>query len=251
MKRSWCAVTIHLIDTWSQHHLSGSGIAPLEFYHCWEPVRNSAHDKVMRKEARHTQRRDRASGVPLEILEHIPPKPESAYFLLVLKEPTHWKRPWCWERLRARGEGDDRGWDGWIHTMMTQYYISRNSASQDCGWPTKLLRFPQEGKHQPQPWEMLQQSLKLDQGLHWSRESGAQRREMSILPTSPGVGPLATPGSSQSPGSHPTWYLFLFPPKVSGVWTQLPETPEYLVRLPGWLLPLIIKCCLNSWSLLL
>ena len=23
------------------------------------------------------------------------------------------KRPWCWERLRA-GEGDDRGWDGWM-----------------------------------------------------------------------------------------------------------------------------------------
>ena len=38
--------------------------------------------KVMRKEARHTQRRDRASGVPLEIFEHLPPKPESAYFLL-------------------------------------------------------------------------------------------------------------------------------------------------------------------------
>ena len=38
--------------------------------------------KVMRKEARHTQRRDQASGVPLEILEHPPPKPESAYFLL-------------------------------------------------------------------------------------------------------------------------------------------------------------------------
>ena len=38
--------------------------------------------KVMRKEARHTQRQDGASGVPLEILEHLPPKPESAYFLL-------------------------------------------------------------------------------------------------------------------------------------------------------------------------
>ena len=36
----------------------------------------------MRKEAWHTQRRDRASGVPLEILEHLPPKQESAYFLL-------------------------------------------------------------------------------------------------------------------------------------------------------------------------
>ena len=28
------------------------------------------------------------------------------------EEVTHWKRPWCWERLRAKGEGDDRGWDG-------------------------------------------------------------------------------------------------------------------------------------------
>ena len=30
------------------------------------------------------------------------------------EELTHWKRLWCWERLKARGEGDDRGWDGWM-----------------------------------------------------------------------------------------------------------------------------------------
>ena len=30
----------------------------------------------------------------------------------------HWKRPWCWEKLRARGEGDDRGWDGWMAVSM-------------------------------------------------------------------------------------------------------------------------------------
>ena len=30
-------------------------------------------------------------------------------------EWTHLKRPWCWERLRAEGEGDDKGWDGWWH----------------------------------------------------------------------------------------------------------------------------------------
>ena len=24
------------------------------------------------------------------------------------------KRPWCWETLRAGGEGDNRGWDGWM-----------------------------------------------------------------------------------------------------------------------------------------
>ena len=28
------------------------------------------------------------------------------------KEPTHRKRPWCWEKLKAGGEGDNRGWDG-------------------------------------------------------------------------------------------------------------------------------------------
>ena len=38
--------------------------------------------KVLRKEAWHTQRRDQASGVSLEILGHLPPKSESAYFLL-------------------------------------------------------------------------------------------------------------------------------------------------------------------------
>ena len=32
---------------------------------------------------------------------------------------THWKRPWCWERLKAGGEGDDRGWwlDGITNSM--------------------------------------------------------------------------------------------------------------------------------------
>ena len=30
------------------------------------------------------------------------------------EELTHCKRPWCWKRLKAGEEGDDRGWDGWI-----------------------------------------------------------------------------------------------------------------------------------------
>ena len=30
------------------------------------------------------------------------------------KELTHWKRPWCWARLKEGGEGDDRGQDGWM-----------------------------------------------------------------------------------------------------------------------------------------
>ena len=50
---------------------------------CREPARDiPLVTKVMRKGARHTQRRDRASGVPPDILEHLlPKKPESAYFI--------------------------------------------------------------------------------------------------------------------------------------------------------------------------
>ena len=33
------------------------------------------------------------------------------------EELTRLKRPWCWERLRTGGEGDDRGWDGWIASL--------------------------------------------------------------------------------------------------------------------------------------
>ena len=30
------------------------------------------------------------------------------------KELTHLQKPWCWERLKPGGEGDDRGWDSWM-----------------------------------------------------------------------------------------------------------------------------------------
>ena len=34
------------------------------------------------------------------------------------KEPTHWKRPWCWERLKAGGKENSRGWKvGWHHWL--------------------------------------------------------------------------------------------------------------------------------------
>ena len=33
------------------------------------------------------------------------------------EELTHWKRPWCWQRLKAGGEGDYRGWDGWMASL--------------------------------------------------------------------------------------------------------------------------------------
>ena len=58
---------------------------------CWEPAWGPPPvAKVMRKEAQHTQRRDRDSGVPLEILEHLPPKPEPAYFTTLCSHLHLW-----------------------------------------------------------------------------------------------------------------------------------------------------------------
>ena len=34
------------------------------------------------------------------------------YFGCLMQRATHWKIPWCWERLRTKGEGRGRGWDG-------------------------------------------------------------------------------------------------------------------------------------------
>ena len=43
------------------------------------------------------------------------------------EELTHWKRPWCWERLRAGGEGDDRGWDGRMASLTQWTWVWANS----------------------------------------------------------------------------------------------------------------------------
>ena len=45
------------------------------------------------------------------------------------KELTRWKRPWCWERLQAEEEGDDRGWDGWMAPRTQWTWVWVNSGS--------------------------------------------------------------------------------------------------------------------------
>ena len=43
------------------------------------------------------------------------------------QELTHLKRSWCWEGLRAGGEGDDRGWDGWMASPTRWTWVWVNS----------------------------------------------------------------------------------------------------------------------------
>ena len=43
------------------------------------------------------------------------------------EELTHWKRLWWWEGLGAGGEGDDRGWDGWMASPTQWTWVWVNS----------------------------------------------------------------------------------------------------------------------------
>ena len=45
------------------------------------------------------------------------------------EELTPWKRLWCWERLKAGGEGDDRGWDGWMASPARWTWVWTNFRS--------------------------------------------------------------------------------------------------------------------------
>ena len=43
------------------------------------------------------------------------------------KKPIHWKRPWCWERLKTGREGDNRRWDGWMASPTQWTWVWANS----------------------------------------------------------------------------------------------------------------------------
>ena len=49
--------------------------------------------------------------------------------------PTQWKRPWCWQRLKVGGEGDDRGWDVLMAPPMWRIWVWVGSGS--WGWTGK------------------------------------------------------------------------------------------------------------------
>ena len=75
------------------------------------------------------------------------------------EELTHWKRPWSWERLKARGKGDDRGWDGWIASQIQWTRICANPGRWWRTWKSGILQSmgSQRIRHKwatgQQPWE--------------------------------------------------------------------------------------------------
>ena len=57
------------------------------------------------------------------------------------EELTHWKRLWCLEGLKAGGEGDARGWDGWMASLTRLTWVWVNSGSWWWTGRPGVLRF--------------------------------------------------------------------------------------------------------------
>ena len=79
-------------------------------------------------------------------LEGLMLKLKLQYFGHSCEELTHWKRLWCWEGLGAGGEGDDRGWDGWMASLTQWTWVWVNSRSwQWTGRPGMLQSMRSQG----------------------------------------------------------------------------------------------------------
>ena len=85
------------------------------------------------------------------------------------KEPTHWKTPWCWERLKAGGKGDDRGWYGWMASL-TQWTLAW--ASSWRWWRTGKTGVLQSMGSQSRTW--LSDWTTAITGGAWGKESPAK-----------------------------------------------------------------------------
>ena len=66
---------------------------------------------------------------PEHSLEGLMLKLELQYFGNLMWRIDSLKRPWCWQRLKAGGEWEDRGWDGWMASLTHWTWVWVNSGS--------------------------------------------------------------------------------------------------------------------------
>ena len=101
-------------------------------------------------------------------LEGLMLKVKFQYLATSWEELTHWKRLWCWEGLGAGGEGDDRGWEGWMASSTRWTWVWVNAGSWWRIGRPGVLRFmgSQRVGHDRVP------------ELNWTELRGRQKRGM-------------------------------------------------------------------------
>ena len=102
------------------------------------------------------------------------------------EELTHWKRLWCWEGLGAGGEGDDRGWDGWMASPTWWTGVWVNSGSWWWTGRPDVLRFMQSQRigHDwltELNWTEMNFHPLLERGYMWAVSVSELKYLMSVI----------------------------------------------------------------------
>ena len=122
-------VVMYRCESWSIKKAECQRIDIFELW-CWRRLLRVPWRRLLR--VPWTARRSNQSILkemsPEYSLEGLMLKLKLQYFGTWCEELTHLKRPWCWDRLKV-GEGDDRGWDGWMasQTQWTSVWVSSGS----------------------------------------------------------------------------------------------------------------------------
>ena len=99
-----------------------------------------------------------------------------------LMRRTHWKRTWCWERLKE-GEGDNREWDGWMASPTQWTWVWASSRS--WWWTGKPGVLQSMGRKESDTTEQLNWLTLLlvgsDTALEWGYEWGGMRMQRDSL----------------------------------------------------------------------
>ena len=141
------------------------------------------------------------------------------------EELTHLKRLLCWEGLKVEGEGDDRGWDGWMPSLMQWTWVW--VGSQSWWWTGKPGALQSMGSHWVRHncatdlnWLIAYFNTYINNNyilLFWRFPGGSDGREYTWNVGDPG----SIPGSGISPGEgngNPLQYSCLENSMDRGAW---------------------------------
>ena len=128
-------------------HLVKTMVFPVAMYGCesWT-IKNTKHQRINAFElwcwrtssrvpwtARTSNRSILKEINPEYSLEGLMLKLKLQYLATWCEELTHWKRPWCWEILKAKEDGN-RGWDGWMASLPQWRYKFREIVKNTEAW---------------------------------------------------------------------------------------------------------------------
>ena len=116
-----CVRVVNRFTCWAIKKFEGWRIDAFKLW-CWR-----RHLRVLWTVCKEIKPVNPKGNQPWIFTEKTDTEAKAPIYLTWCEEPTHWKRPWCWERLMARGEVGDRGRDIWMASLTQWTWVWASS----------------------------------------------------------------------------------------------------------------------------